>query len=389
MYENLKDESLKEFTFHKSFATIVISVCFCLFLCSNVFSDHTFQDPISNAFQPAFMHPRDNLVWYTKPLGNKLGVLDPITGDFREFDVPTVNSEPHGLTSDLQGNIWFVEQAGNKLAKFDPITETFSEFIIPTNNSLPTDILIDGNGIIWIPEILGNKIARFDPITSNFTEFGVLHPSARPNAPFLDSKGRIWWVERGTSPHRVGYLDTQTDSVFAILLDPAIARGTSLPLPSGDFDKIVGTTFRSVITIWDPEIDTLIEVPFLTTGPDIHGHGIVVGPLGNVWFAEVGTNKIGMLDMNSMQVAEFEIPTPNSNTLDIEFDDDGILWFVETRPCKIGSFDPVTSEFQEFLVSPTKIPTLTEWGMIIFSVLLFGWMAWVIVRRRKAVAIGA
>ncbi len=31
------------------------------------------------------------------------------------------------------------------------------------------------------------------------------------------------------------------------------------------------------------------------------------------------------------------------------------------------------------------IPTLTEWGMIIFCVLLFGWMAWVIVRRRKAV----
>ena len=33
------------------------------------------------------------------------------------------------------------------------------------------------------------------------------------------------------------------------------------------------------------------------------------------------------------------------------------------------------------------IPTLTEWGMIIFCVLLFGWMAWVIVRRRKAVKV--
>jgi hypothetical protein len=33
------------------------------------------------------------------------------------------------------------------------------------------------------------------------------------------------------------------------------------------------------------------------------------------------------------------------------------------------------------------IPTLTEWGMIIFCVLLFGWMAWVIVRRRRRVHI--
>jgi len=34
------------------------------------------------------------------------------------------------------------------------------------------------------------------------------------------------------------------------------------------------------------------------------------------------------------------------------------------------------------------IPTLTEWGMIIFCVLLFGWMAWVIVRRRRRVTAG-
>lgn len=33
------------------------------------------------------------------------------------------------------------------------------------------------------------------------------------------------------------------------------------------------------------------------------------------------------------------------------------------------------------------IPTLTEWGMIIFSVLLFGWMARVMVRRRRSVSI--
>jgi hypothetical protein len=37
---------------------------------------------------------------------------------------------------------------------------------------------------------------------------------------------------------------------------------------------------------------------------------------------------------------------------------------------------------------PSAIPTLTEWGMIVFCVLLFGWMAWVIVRRRRRVTTG-
>jgi hypothetical protein len=35
-----------------------------------------------------------------------------------------------------------------------------------------------------------------------------------------------------------------------------------------------------------------------------------------------------------------------------------------------------------------EIPTLTEWGMIIFCVLLFAWMAWVIVHRRKKAIVG-
>lgn len=42
----------------------------------------------------------------------------------------------------------------------------------------------------------------------------------------------------------------------------------------------------------------------------------------------------------------------------------------------------------EVTVSPAVIPTLTEWGMIIFCALLFAWMAWVLVRRRKRITIG-
>ncbi len=51
--------------------------------------------------------------------------------------------------------------------------------------------------------------------------------------------------------------------------------------------------------------------------------------------------------------------------------------------------DTLTSYYwpQQSPESMVLIPTLTEWGMIIFCVLLFGWMAWVIVRRRRAGAL--
>ena len=64
--------------------------------------------------------------------------------------------------------------------------------------------------------------------------------------------------------------------------------------------------------------------------------------------------------------------------------------------------DPITGEFIFQWSDPESIgdmgitdlgpcgdiPTLTEWGLMIFCALRFGWMAWVIVRRRRRVTVG-
>lgn len=60
--------------------------------------------------------------------------------------------------------------------------------------------------------------------------------------------------------------------------------------------------------------------------------------------------------------------------------DDAMIIYLEiTSPRQYKEF------YQVYVVPQSDIPTLTEWGIIIFCVLLFGWMAWVIVRRRKGV----
>ncbi len=52
-------------------------------------------------------------------------------------------------------------------------------------------------------------------------------------------------------------------------------------------------------------------------------------------------------------------------------------------------YDAFHDRYEEFVIPVTTgpIPTLTEWGLIIFCALLFGWMVWVIVRRRKVVRV--
>jgi hypothetical protein len=53
-----------------------------------------------------------------------------------------------------------------------------------------------------------------------------------------------------------------------------------------------------------------------------------------------------------------------------------------------GGGDTLAVFTNEAVLEETAIPTLTEWGMIIFCVLLFGWMAYSIVRKRRRTMIG-
>jgi CHASE2 domain-containing sensor protein len=62
------------------------------------------------------------------------------------------------------------------------------------------------------------------------------------------------------------------------------------------------------------------------------------------------------------------------------------LYFYETDT--VTAYQPVEELINSGQLDERPIPTLTEWGMIIFCALLFGWMAWVIVRRRRRVTIG-
>src|SRR5438128_12630096 len=60
--------------------------------------------------KPPFPHDPefapDGSVWYTGQRANVLGRLDPKSGAFKEYPLPTPNSGPHGLVADSEGNVW-------------------------------------------------------------------------------------------------------------------------------------------------------------------------------------------------------------------------------------------------------------------------------------------
>ncbi len=90
--------------------------------------------------------------------------------------------------------------------------------------------------------------------------------------------------------------------------------------------------------------------------------GITGGPDGALWFTELDANQIGRIT-TAGAITEFPIPTPGSEPRGITAGPDGALWFTESNVSKIGRITTGSP-------APPAIPSLSDWGLTILSVLL-------------------
>jgi len=58
----------------------------------------------------------DGHLWFTGPASNQIGQITT-GGQVTELTVPTVSSQPFGITRNLDGHIYFTEQSGNQIGK--------------------------------------------------------------------------------------------------------------------------------------------------------------------------------------------------------------------------------------------------------------------------------
>jgi streptogramin lyase len=76
--------------------------------------------------------------------------------------------------------------------------------------------------------------------------------------------------------------------------------------------------------------------------------GITTGPDGNLWFADNGASKIGVINPTTHAISEFATPTASSMPRKITAGPDGNLWFTEYSASKIGMISPTTHVITEF-----------------------------------------
>jgi virginiamycin B lyase len=259
--------------------------------------------PGSRPHDPLAAH--DGSIWYTGQTANKIGRLDPKTGEFKEYPITVPLSAPHGLTEDSDGNIWFAAIRAGYLGKLEPKTGKITEYY--TNNPKAKDPhtpLFDKNGMLWFTMQSSNMIGRLNPKTGEMKIAAALTEKSNPYGIVFDSKGTPWFVEFNTN--RVASIDPQTMTITEYTLPDARSRPRRVAITSDDV----------------------------------------------LWYGDYALGRLGKFDTKTKEVKEYPSPSgPRSLPYGITALND-IIWYSESnaKPNTLVRFDPKTEKFQTWVI---------------------------------------
>jgi streptogramin lyase len=112
-------------------------------------------------------HANNDAVWINEPMADKLAVFR--NGAFVEYQVPTKGSVVSTNVTDELGNIWYTEggwrgsAGGNKVGWLDPRSGEIEEFYLPYENSQPLGMVNGKDGSIWFSLVTGGHVCQILP----------------------------------------------------------------------------------------------------------------------------------------------------------------------------------------------------------------------------------
>jgi len=248
----------------------------------------------------------DGMIWWTGQFANKLGRLNPATGEMKEFTIP-VPGGPHGLINDKDGNIWYAGNWGGHIGKLNPTTGEWKQYYMPDPKAKdPHTPLFDKNGILWFSVQNGGFMGRLDPATG---EIKLWQPVGAP----------------GQQPYPLRFLSDQRQPWF------------------GYFGS------NKMATI-DPDTLELKEYTLPDSKARLRRMGVTSDDM--IWYGDWSNGKLVRFNPKDGSIKEYQGPggqlaQPYGMTVI-----DDIIWYCESnlRPNTLVRFDPKTEKFQTWLM---------------------------------------
>jgi virginiamycin B lyase len=263
--------------------------------------------PKSRPHDPALAP--DGSLWYTGQGANKLGRLDPKTGQFKEYPLKTPGSGPHGLVADKDGNIWFTAISGGYVGKLDPKTREVAEYRPSDHAEIdPHTPVFDHDGILWFTNEETNYIGRLDPKTGKMTLTKSPTPHAVPYGIVILPNNAPLFCEFGTN--KLATVDPGTMTIHEYTLPAASARPRRIAL-APDGTVFYSDYARGYLGHFDPATGKLLKEWASPGGAESEPYGIAITNDGEVWYSESGVrpNTIVRFDPKSESFSREAIPS--------------------------------------------------------------------------------
>jgi virginiamycin B lyase len=280
----------------------------------------------------------DGALWVTEQLANKLGRLDPATGQFREFPLTTPGSGPHGLVADKAGHIWFTAIFKGYVGELDPQSGRVREYPVKhAGRSDPHTPVFDQQGILWFTAEQGNFVGRLDPRSGKIDVRDVPTPHAVPYGIVVAPDGTPWFCEFGTS--KLGSIDPKTLVITEFSL-PEGARPRRLAVAS-DGVLWYGDFARGYLGRYDPRTFAMQEWRS-PGGPNSQPYGIAVDRDDVVWYSESGVepNTLVRYDPAHPGFSSTPIPSGGGVVRNMVAAPDGRLYLAESGVNKVAIATP-------------------------------------------------
>ena len=139
----------------------------------------------------------DGEVYFASLAGSYIARIDLETGNVTVLEPPTPDQGARRVWSDSINRIWVSEWDSGKLGVYDPDTKTWKEWQLPGENPLPYAVYVDEHDKVWISDFASNSFLRFDPMLESFEEFKLPSKDAKVRQ-ILGSLGEVWGAESGT-----------------------------------------------------------------------------------------------------------------------------------------------------------------------------------------------
>ena len=136
----------------------------------------------------------DGGIWFSQLNEQRIGRLDPESGDIQLIDTPF--AAPRRLRFDSQGRLWIPGFSSGVLSRFDPATNAFKTWdlpIEPRGSETPYALNVDRRtDTVWICGTQSDTLIRFEPTSERFTVFPLPTRVTYTREIDFDASGAVW-----------------------------------------------------------------------------------------------------------------------------------------------------------------------------------------------------